>query len=236
MTAEDDRILSIMIERDELHEQMGGGFPKGTICYMEGGHSFGKSAIAQRLTFSLLLNGHSVTYISTELTMTEYIKQMYSLDYKIASFLLSDKLNYIPVYPLLSNMRKRDLFLEKLMKAEGIFRSEVIVIDTLSSLIGSSVKAEMSSYHFLQFLKRLSALGKVVLLLVDPDEMPRDLSEPFKSASTALWSLNLSTVGGQTTRVLKILRFGSAMNPFEDSIGFKVSPDIGIIIEITTVG
>ncbi|OYT45991.1 hypothetical protein B6U90_02050 [Thermoplasmatales archaeon ex4484_6] len=236
MAEKSERILSIAIDRDELHEQMGGGFPKGTLCYMEGSHSSGKSVIAQRLLFGLLENGYTVTYISTELTMNEFIEQMYSLDYRIANHLLNDRLTYIPVYPLLSSMKKRDDFMEKLMRAEKIFDSDVIFIDTLSSLVGSSIRANMSSYRFLQFLKRLSALGKVIVMTVDPDEMPASLGEPFKSSSTSYWALTVSNVGGTLARILKLMRFGGAENPFEEAIGFKVSPGVGIIIEITTVG
>jgi flagellar protein FlaH len=236
MATEMDRIRSIKVERDELHEQMGGGFPLGTLCYLEGPHSSGKSAMAQRFLYGLLENGHTATYISTELAMNEFVDQMYSLDYRIAGYLLQDKLNYVPVYPLLSSMRKRDNFLEKLMNARSIFQSDIIFIDTLSSLVGSSVRAGMTSFKFLQFLKRLSALGKVIVMTVDPDEMPSALADPFKSAATAYWVLNVTNVGGTTARILKLFRFGSSINPFEDTIGFKISPGVGIIIEITTVG
>jgi archaeal flagellar protein FlaH len=181
-------------------------------------------------------NDFTVTYISTELSMKEFIDQMYSVDYRIASALLKDKLIFIPVYPLLSNLKKKDDFLGKLMGAENLFDSDVIVIDTLSALLGSSYLGGMSVSSFLQFLKRLSALGKVVILTVDPDEVSRELSDPFKSVATAYWNLNVKMVGGAMARILSIMRFGNSKNPFEENIGFKVTPGIGIVIEITTVG
>jgi len=236
MAQERDDIASIQIERDELHEQMGGGFPLGSLCYISGSHSSGKSVIAQRLAFGLLENKYSVTYISTELSTREFIEQMYSLDYKIARYLLSEKLTYIPVYPLLSGMKRRDDFLGKLMRAEHLFDSDIIFIDTLSSLIGHSVIQQMEPYNFLQFLKRLSALGRTIVMTVDPDEVRREIAEPFKAASTAFWNMSVKTVGGQTTRLIQVMRFGNSKNPFEENIGFKVTPGIGIVIEITSVG
>jgi len=229
-------IASIAIERDELHEQMGGGFAPGSLCYIAGSHSSGKSVLAQRLAYGLLQNKQTVTYISTELSTAEFIQQVYSLDYKIANFMLQDKFVYIPVYPLLSSMRKKDDFLGKLMDAEHLFESDIIIIDTLSALIGHSYVADMEPYHFLQFLKRLSALGKIIIMTVDPDEVKREIAEPFKAASTAYWQMSVKTVGGQTTRLIQIMRFGNSKNPFEENIGFKVTPGIGIVIEITSVG
>lgn len=236
MPGKKEDIFSIQIERDELHEQIGGGFPPGSICYLEGSHSGGKSVMCQRMTMGFLENGCSVTYISTELTMDEFIKQMYSLDFRISGHVLHDQLLYIPVYPLMSDMKKRDDFLKKLMRGKELFKSDIIIIDTLSALIGSSVMEKMSPQLFLQFLKKLSALGKVIILTVDPTEVNPDLSEPFKSVATSYWDMSVKTVGGSTSRIIKILRFGNAINPFEETIGFKVSPGIGIIIEITTVG
>jgi flagellar protein FlaH len=236
MADKEEEILSIQVERDELHEQLGGGFPRGSICYMTGAHSTGKSVIAQRLAFGLLENKYTVTYISTELSTKEFIDQMYSVDYRVANYLLQDKLTYIPVYPLLSSIKKREDFLAKLMRAESLFESRVIVIDTLSALIGASYLGGMTVSSFIHFLKKLSALGKVVILTVDPDEVSRELSEPFKAAATAYWSLSLKSVGGTMARVLQVMRFGSSKNPFEETIGFKVTPGVGIVIEITTVG
>jgi flagellar protein FlaH len=236
MPEKEEEILSIQVERDELHEQLGGGFPRGSICFMTGAHSTGKSVIAQRMAYGLLENKYSVTYVSTELSTKEFIDQMYSVDYRVAKYLLQDRLTYIPVYPLLSNLKKREDFLAKLMSAESLFDSRIIIIDTLSALLGSSYLGGMSVTTFIQFLKKLSALGKVIILTVDPDEVSRELSEPFKAASTAYWSLSVKSVGGALARVLQVMRFGSSKNPFEETIGFKVTPGIGIVIEITTVG
>jgi len=130
------------MQRDELNRKLGGGFPPGSIIMIEGGGGSGKSTVCQRLAYGLMENGSSVTYISTQLTTKGFINQMYSLNYKIASFLLKKKLLYIPVLSLMDPTRPRLDFIERLRSGEELFKNDVIIIDTISSLIKHSVNIE----------------------------------------------------------------------------------------------
>ncbi|HDD59472.1 MAG: AAA family ATPase [Thermoplasmata archaeon] len=227
----------ISLERDELHNYLGGYLPKGAIIYLEGPYSSGKSVLCQRFTYGLLKNLHTVTYISTELTVREFIEQMYSLDFPIASPLLSGSLLYIPVYPLIYKLKPRTDFFKKLLTAHHLYQRDVLVIDTFSSLVENSLKAKEGAFKYLSFLKRLAALGKTIILTVDNDELANPLLlDPFKSASTVYLTLTSREIGGSITKVIKINRYCTAENPIEDTVGFKVSPGVGIIIEITAVG
>ena len=227
----------INLERDELHNYLGGHLPKGAIIYLEGPYSSGKSVLCQRFTYGLLKNSHTVTYISTELTVREFIEQMYSLDFPVATPLLQGSLLYIPVYPLIYRLKSRTDFFEKLLLAQYLYQRDVLIIDTFSSLVENSLRAKEGSIKYLSFLKRLAALGKTIILTADKDELSSPvLLDPFKSASTVYLTLASREIGGSVTKIIKINRYSTAENPVEDTVGFKVSPGIGIIIEITAVG
>ena len=67
-------LYKIELERDGLHRNLGGGFPKGAIVLMIGKYGAGKSAVSQRLTYGFLKNGHSVTMVSTEFTTKAFLE------------------------------------------------------------------------------------------------------------------------------------------------------------------
>ena len=61
------------IERDGLSRRLGGGIPKGALTVIAGPYGSGKSVFVERLCYGLLINGHTVTYISTEITVQGFI-------------------------------------------------------------------------------------------------------------------------------------------------------------------
>jgi len=58
---------------------LGGGFPKGSLIMIDGASGSGKSALCQRFSYGLLDNKNTVTYVSTQLTTQNFIRQMKSL-------------------------------------------------------------------------------------------------------------------------------------------------------------
>jgi len=79
--------LRIEIESDELHRKIGVGIPKGALMLIEGEDGSGKSIVCQRLLYGFLKNGHTVTYICSEMTMKDFISQMKSIEYRIHEFI-----------------------------------------------------------------------------------------------------------------------------------------------------
>ena len=57
-------------DRDRLNAELGGGIPRGSIVIMEGQYGAGKSALTQRFTYGICEEGHTTTFLSTELTVT----------------------------------------------------------------------------------------------------------------------------------------------------------------------
>lgn len=94
-----EELLKIELKGDELHRRLGGGIPAGTIMLVEGDRGSGKSIFVQRLLYGFLMNGYTASYISSQYTTVEYIKQMESLGYGIIPFLIRKKLVFVSLYP-----------------------------------------------------------------------------------------------------------------------------------------
>ncbi len=225
----------LQIPRDDLHDQLGQGLPAGTITLIEGAHGNGKSAIVQRMIYGFLSNQYSVTCISTELTVKDFINQMYSLDYPIASWMLNGKLKFVPVYPLVGTGNSRKDFLGMLISSEELYKSDITIIDTFSSLVSNSLHGEGNSIKVLSFFKRLTGMGKSIVITVDPQEIEAKSLAPFESDSHVYLSIVVSQVGGMISRSIMVKRFGGTQFRVSPVVGFRIEPNVGMVIEITSV-
>lgn len=208
--------------------------PKGTLGLLEGKYGAGKSAILQRFAYGFLKNGVTVTYISTELTTKGFIEQMRSLDYPVTPYLLNRDLLYIPVFPLIGEAIPRHEFLDKLMETKELYEREVTIIDTFSSLVKNDLRGQRG-IQALSFFKKLAGLNKTILLSVDPVDLDEKTLAPLRADTDLYLSISMGSIEGSTVRALNVNRFGGSQEPVGDSIGFRIEPKIGFIIDITTV-
>ena len=227
--------FSIAIERDGLHRRLGGGFPRGCVAVISGTYGAGKSALCERFTYGFMLNGVSVTYVSTEMTATDFIQQMKSLDYDVADRIISKSLMFFPVLPIIGKVRsERGDFLRRLISTTHLYDRDVLIVDTFSSL----VKGEMNSQNAIEalsFFKKMSARGKVVILTMDPAEMGEELLSPFKASAEVSFDIRTRIIEGELSRTLMVQRYAKAKDYVSSVVGFRVEPNIGIIVDITTV-
>lgn len=227
-------IYTFDLARDDLGRKLGGGFPPGSLVLIEGGAGSGKSTICQRIAYGLLEGGHTVTYVSTQLTTKGFIYQMYSLDYPIATHLLRGSLLYIPVIPLIRSAKPREDFVERLMSAKKLFDNEVIIIDTLSALISASVSPK-KGLELISFFKRLNGMGKVIILTMNPMQLDEETMLTFTSACDIYLQLKLKTVGGSIKRTIFVNKFTGARRAISPLIGFRIEPNVGFVVEISAV-
>lgn len=227
-------IRSFELARDELCRKLGGGFPSGSIVVIEGGSGSGKSTFCQRLAYGFMENHSTVTYISTQLTTKGFINQMHSIDYKIATFLLKKKLLYIPVLSLINPTPSRIDFIERLRYGEKLFNNDVIIIDTISSLIKHSVNVE-KSLELISFFKRLTGIRKTIILSIESSELEPNILTEFIAASDINLSLKVSKLGSSIKRTIIVNKFTGAPAPIESMIGFRVESNVGLVVEISSV-
>lgn len=227
-------IREIGIERDELADSIGGGFPSGSLGILEGRYGTGKSLLSQRLTYGFLENDYSVSYISTELTVKGFIEQMNSLRYNITSKLLDHSLLFIPIYPLVSEKEGKMDLSTKLMEGERIFKSDIIFIDTFSFLILQDPNPDSSLSKLDGFFQKLLAQDKTILLTSEPGH--KELLSSLYSSAHLLIELVLNQQGGRVSHEIEIKRFAKAGGSVSRTIAFRVEPKIGFVMEITSVG
>jgi flagellar protein FlaH len=224
-------VHDIGISADELGKRLGGGIPKGSIVLIEGQEGSGRSVLSQRLCYGLLSNDTEVTFVNTEQTMKQFIDQMYSLSYRIDKHLISGHLQFFPVYPLLGSQASRRGFLDKLMGSPVLYDKQVLIVDSLSSLLGG----EMSNQSMLRltgFLKKQARLDKTIIMTA---EKGIEALEPLRLGSDIYLSLDLKHSGGGLLRTVEVKRFLRARGNVDDVLSYRVEPRSGLVIEITEV-
>ncbi len=229
-------IRDIEIERDDLHEMLGGGFPSASLAIIEGRYGTGKSVLTQRLTYGFLENDYAVSVISSELTVKGFIEQMASLGYNITSYLLDRNLLFIPIYGMISQANQQKNYVEQLMTGQRIFESDVIILDTFSALVSKDEDPEQSLVDLEGFFQRLLAQSKTIILTIESGPTSSKLFQAFYSAAHVLFELGLNQQGGKVSQEIDIKRFAKAGGSVSQTIAFRVEPGIGFVLEITSVG
>ncbi|MCD6157061.1 MAG: hypothetical protein J7J75_00045 [Euryarchaeota archaeon] len=227
-------VFNMFLDRDELNQKLGGGLPVGAVVLLEGQYGSGKSVISQRFTYGLLSNGHTVTYITTELTFRGFLEQMESLNYPVIMFILDEKLKVFPVYPLLGKSKARKSFLKTIMSSPQLFTTNVTIFDTFSSLVKYDLQPE-NVYTALEFLKKITLKEKTVVITVDPSDLDDKVLSAIRSTADVYLELQTSMVGGEVRHNIVVRRFNLAYSDISDVIGFRVVPRIGLLTEIAEV-
>ncbi|OPY32559.1 MAG: flagellar accessory protein FlaH [Methanomassiliicoccales archaeon PtaU1.Bin124] len=224
-------IFPINLKADELHMKLGGGVPQGSVVYIEGPEGSGRSVLSQRLAYGFLMNDASVTFVSTEMTIKAFIDQMYSLEYRIAPFLLSNKLSFMPVYPLLGNSMARDDFLDKLVNSPALYERDILIVDSFSSLVNRKLD-DNQAMAMMGFMKKITKMNKTVVMTAEAG-IPS--FEPLRLASDVFLNMNMKTGGGGITREIHVKRFLRARGQVDDTMKYRVEARSGLVIEITDV-
>jgi flagellar protein FlaH len=221
--------FSIELARDELNTYFGGGLPKNSLILIEGADGSGKSIICQRVSYSLLKSGVTITYISTELNTLDLIKQMESLNYSIKNYILHGQLFFITMTPFLGTIKFEDNFLERIMNTKKLFENDVIILDTLSFLLIKKGADESLYYHIMNFFRKLNNLNKTVIFTIDPTY----LDEKFLSLLRNVVDIYINMkIGNESIRNMEIKRFKRPYDIYKSLIPFRVEPKEGLIIEI----
>ncbi len=228
------RLYSIRIENDEFHKKLGGGIPAGTIALIVGEHGSGKSVICQRMVYGFLKNGVTVSYISTQLTTTDFVKQMLSLGYNIINDIIKGNLSFFPVYPLISESADRSDYSRRLMSSKVLFDKDVTIIDSLSALLKFDIDPN-AAVTLMSFFKRIAGIGKAVILTALKEELPENVMEEIESASSLLIETSVKKFGTDIKNTMIIKKYNFAAQQYSKQTAFRVEPKIGLVVEIAAV-
>jgi flagellar protein FlaH len=237
-------------ERDRLDKELGGGIPPGSIVLMEGDYGAGKSAISQRFAYGLCEEGHTVTNLSTELTVGSFLEQMHSLDYDVVDHMLDENVLFLHADIGDNNNFSggdegdRKELLRRLMEAELMWESDVVIIDTFDAILRNDPKFEalvrqneerQAALEIISFFRDIISRGKVIVLTVDPTTLDEEALGPFRSIADVFLELEMVEVGNDVRRQISVLRFAGMGEQVGDSIGYSVRSGTGIVIESRSV-
>jgi len=238
-------------ERDRLDKELGGGLPPGSIVLIEGDYGAGKSAISQRFTYGLCEEDNSVTMLSTELTVGSFLEQMNSLGYDMVNHMLDENVLFLHADIGDSNTfsgeggeSDRKQLLKRLMEAEVMWESDVIIIDTFDAILRNDPKFEalvrenderQAALEIISFFRDVISRGKVVVLTVDPTTLEEEALGPFRSIADVFLELEMIEVGNDVRRQISVMRFAGMGEQVGDTIGYSVRSGTGIVIESRSV-
>jgi len=238
-------------DHDRLNEELGGGVPSGSIALMEGDYGAGKSALSQRFTYGFCQNGNRVTYLSTELTISGFLDQMNSLSYDVVDHILDEELLFLHAnldsggnFSGGGEKSERKQLLTRLMEAETMWDSDVIIIDTFDAILRNDPQFEalirqneerQAALEIISFFRDVISQGKVIVLTVDPSTLDEEAIGPFRAIADVFILLQMIEVGNDVRRQISVKRFAGMGEQVGDVIGYSVRSGTGIVIESRSV-
>ncbi|MBT60021.1 MAG: hypothetical protein CMA63_00530 [Euryarchaeota archaeon] len=221
------------LETDSLADTMGLRLPNRSLYVLQGQVGGGKSLISQRLVFGMVENGVKVLVISTELTTRGWIEQMQSIGYGITDAIREGKLMVFSRFGTIAEANP-NVGLYELLESDAIELADVVVIDSASSLMPANLD-DTSRFQLMQRLRQISSQGRSLMLCVDPEEMDEKLMHNLRSSAEIVLDLKTSMIGGEIKRNIVVTRFLRAAGPIQTSVGWRVEPSMGFIVDITAV-
>ena len=221
------------LEQDSLANAMGARLPNRSLWMIQGEVGSGKSLVSQRLIFGLLENGSKILVITTELTTRGWIEQMGSIGYPVTEHIASGRLLVFSRFGVIAEAKEGvDIF--DVLESEAIEKSDVVIVDSASALMPDGLD---NSQHLatLQKLRKVCSESRSLLLTIDPTEMDDKLLHKLRSSCEVLLDMRAGFVGGEIKRTIVVTRFLRAAGPVQASVGWRVEPYMGFIVDITAV-
>ena len=217
------------LDQDSLADSMGLKLPSRSLMVVTAEVGGGKSLICQRLTFGLLENGAKVVYVTNELTTRGWIEQMHSIGYWVTDHIKSGKLLVVSSFGTVAE-EVENVTIDVLFDSEGLKVSDVIIIDSLSEL-----SKGVNATALLSKLRKFCSKGHTVIVTCDPHQMDADFVQQLRATSEVALDLQTAIIGGAMTRTIVVTRYLRAAGPLQSTIGWRVEPGMGFIVDITAV-
>ena len=217
------------LEQDSLADSMGLKLPSRSVMVITAEVGGGKSLICQRLTFGLLENGAKVVYVTNELTTRGWIEQMHSIGYWVTDHIKSGKLLVVSSFGTIADSVE-NVSMDDLLESDGLKVADVIIIDSLSELSKETTAASMLSK-----LRKFCSKGHTVVRTCDPDQMDNNFIQQLRATSEVALDLKTAIIGGAMSRTIVVTRYLRAAGPLQSTIGWRVEPGMGFIVDITAV-
>ena len=221
------------VETDSLADTMGLRLPNRSLYVLQGVVGAGKSLIAQRLVHGMLDNGVKVLVVTTELTTRGWIEQMESIGYGVTDALREGRLMIFSRFGTVAEARP-DVGLEDVLNSEAVGEADVVILDSASALMPDDLD-DKQRFELMQNWRKITAEGRSIMLCLDPDEMNHKLLHNMRASAEVVLDLSTALIGGDLKRSIVVTRFLRAAGPVQTSVGWRVEPSMGFIVDITAV-
>ena len=221
------------LETDSLSDTMGLRLPNRSLYVLQGAVGAGKSLVSQRLVYGMVENGVKVLVITTELTTRGWIEQMESIGYGVTEAIREGQLMVFSRFGTIAESLP-DVGLNELLDSEAVGLADVVVIDAASSLMPDTLTPH-ERFALMQRLRSIASEGRSLMLGVDPEEMDHKLMHSMRASAEVVLDLQTAMIGGEIKRNIVVTRFLRAAGPIQTSVGWRVEPSMGFIVDITAV-
>lgn len=221
------------VETDSLADSLGLRLPNRSLIMLQGEVGSGKSLVSQRFVHGLLHNDVKVLVITTELTTRGWIEQMESIGYGVTDALTNGNLMIFSRFGTVAEPIP-NVGLDEVLNSEAIEEADIVVIDSASSLMPDGMD-DQARFDMIQRLRKIASTGRSLMLMVDKDEMDAKLLHSLRASAEVVLDLSTSLIGGDLKRTLLVTRYLRAAGPVQSSIGWRVEPGMGFIVDITAV-
>ena len=222
-----------VLETDSLADSMGSRLPNRSLYVVQGDVGSGKSLMGQRLSYGLAENNVKVLVITTELTTRGWIEQMESIGYGVTEFIRTGQLMVFSRFGTIAEALP-NIGIEQVLKSEAISKADIIIIDSASSLMPDDLD-ENGRFQMMQNLRRITSEGRSIMLCIDENEMDSKLLHTLRASSEVVLDMRTAMIGGDIKRNIVVTRYLRAAGPVQSSIGWRVEPSMGFIVDITAV-
>jgi len=222
-----------VLETDSLADSMGSRLPNRSLYVVQGDVGSGKSLMSQRLSYGLAENDVKVLVITTELTTRGWIEQMESIGYGVTEFIRSGQLMVFSRFGTIAEALP-DIGIQQVLDSEAVSKADIVIIDSASSLMPDDLD-DKGRFQLMQKLRRITSEGRSIMLCVDENEMDSKLLHTLRSSAEIVLDMKTAMIGGEIKRNIVVTRYLRAAGPVQSSIGWRVEPSMGFIVDITAV-
>ncbi|KYK30757.1 MAG: hypothetical protein AYK22_03035 [Thermoplasmatales archaeon SG8-52-3] len=228
-------ILERKGEKDGFAQRFGKEIPDGTLIFIEGKEGTGKSIFCQRFCYSLLKNGSTCSYVSTQYTIKSFLRQVASVGYDMRNYLIRGKLFFISTEVMLAETKPKSTFMEGLTTCKKLFDPDIIFIDSLSTLLNESLN-EDNLVDLTNFFNRLKGSGKMIWVTGNPNEWSSRIHSAFQMICDIHYKITRESMPGVgIVHNIYLEKFNGARHKYEPLTTFSVRPGVGLTIETSGV-
>jgi flagellar protein FlaH len=153
--------------------------------------------------------------------------------YGITNAIREGRLMVISRFGIIVESRS-DVMLQDVLASLAVPSADVVVFDSVSSLMLEDFD-EKGRFELVQQMRKVAAEGRSFMLCVDPEEMDQKLLHTLRASAEVVLNLENALIGGEIKRNIIVTRFLRAAGPIQSSIGWRVEPGMGFIVDITAV-